>query len=288
MRPFNRQPPLFKGLVVIVLDMLGGLQRSLQSGRFDRLQHGCGDRAVNLHCPDVQAQRGPVLERRPAPAVITGRGDSPRVMGRQTATALTAHGKPLEQRGAFAHGALSGSVRPRTGILCDAAQNRFMGLPVDVAAMVIVDKGRPFGTRQLANAFAHRSVLVGADLLSCPAISVGAGIHRARQNPLDDAVGRRSPAQLLARHPNRKIQLLPVEPAPDLAHRPELGEAREDRMDRALDLLVGVDQDLAVAVAANVAWRQPVVEFAARRLVADPSVESGAKDYAARPLTWCP
>jgi hypothetical protein len=90
-------------------------------------------------------------------------------------------------------------------------------------------------------------------------------------------VGRLDPADLAGEALERELHPLAAPPQPQLAGRAELGEALEDHRDRALDRLVGVEQQLAVGLAPDQPDRQPAAQLAALRLVADPALEAGAQ-----------
>jgi hypothetical protein len=76
----------------------------------------------------------------------------------------------------------------------------------------------------------------------------------------------------------RERQAFGTEPEPDLAHRPQFGEAREDGADRARDGFVRVEANLAVRVTPDEADRESPTQRAARGLVANAAFEAAAED----------
>ena len=78
--------------------------------------------------------------------------------------------------------------------------------------------------------------------------------------------------------PGGERQALAAEPEPDATRGVELGEAVEDGADRAGDGGIGVEADLAVALAPDQADRQTPPQLAAGRLIANATVEPGAQD----------
>ena len=98
-----------------------------------------------------------------------------------------------------------------------------------------------------------RTALIDMTFTPRLSVDVGAGVDRIGQHHVDHMIGRRLPAKLdTEMEAVRKIQLLHHESAPHPAGGPELGEAFEHGADRALDLLVGVEQDLRITFAAHI------------------------------------
>ena len=96
---------------------------------------------------------------------------------------------------------------------------------------------------------------------------------------MDRRIGRRHPADVgRAGGLQGEGQAFGAEPEPDLAGRPELGEAREDGADRAGDGLVGMEPDLALLLTPDEPDGQAAAQGAAFGLVADAPVESLAQD----------
>jgi hypothetical protein len=96
---------------------------------------------------------------------------------------------------------------------------------------------------------------------------------------VDRRVRRGDPADALdAVRLQREGQAFGAEPEPDLTHRAEFGEAREDSADGTGHGFVGMEADLAVVVAPHEADRQAPPQLAAGRFVADAPFEAGAED----------
>ena len=110
------------------------------------------------------------------------------------------------------------------------------------------------------------------------AVGVGAGIGRVGQYLVNRMIRRRDPADGAVVQAQRECELLGDEPQPDSAHRPEFGEPLEDSANGACDRFVGMQPDLAVALAPDEPDRQTAAQLSARRLVADPAVEACTQD----------
>ena len=92
-------------------------------------------------------------------------------------------------------------------------------------------------------------------------------------------IRRRNPADGVAVvQAQRERELLGDEPQPDAAHRPEFGEPLENRANGPGDRFVGMQPDLAVALAPDEPDRQTATQLSAGRLVADPAVEARMQD----------
>ncbi len=74
------------------------------------------------------------------------------IIDSEAATTAAASGDALEQGGTFPDGP-GGLMRAGAGVFSDSTLVHFIGIPVDKALVVIADQDRPFGARQMADAF---------------------------------------------------------------------------------------------------------------------------------------
>ena len=138
-------------------------------------------------------------------------------MRAQTATAVAASSQALQERAAFSHGTTR-LVRSRSRVLRDALLVGLIGLPVDVAGMMILDENLPLFTRQHADALAAHAGGIECVLRARLAIDVGAGIDGVRENLVDGVIARVDPTNLgVGMHLQRQLQRLVAEPQPDAA-----------------------------------------------------------------------
>ena len=280
--PLDSQPPLFKVLLVTGFDLFGSQERCFKACRPDRLQHRRGDSLIDLHGADGQAGFVSPFDQRPAPTMIAGRRGPAPVVGPQPAAALAAGGDALQQRSAFADSSTA-AVWSRPRVAGNALEYRLVGLPVDVAGVMIVDQDVPLRSGQLAAAGPHRTGGIDMAFAPCLPVHVGTGIDRIGQHLVDRGVRRRDPGDVGSKvSANRKVQAFGHEPGPDAANRSELGKALEDGAYRRLYRLVGIDQDLGIGVASDESDRLSPVKFATGRLVADPAIEAGPQDVKLR------
>ncbi len=196
-------------------------------------------------------------------------------MRAQTATAVAASSQALQERAAFSHGTTR-LVRSRSRVLRDALLVGLIGLPVDVAGMMILDENLPLFTRQHADALAAHAGGIECVLRARLAIDVGTGIDGVRQNLVDSVVAGFNPADLGMRvHLQRQLQPLIAEPQPDAARRSCLGKTGKDGADCVDHGRVGMKEHLAVRIPPHEARRQAASQLAALRLVANAAVEPG-------------
>src|SRR2546425_219935 len=72
----------------------------------------------------------------------------------------------------------------------------------------------------------------------------------------------------------RKLKPLGTKPEPNATCRSHLGKARKNIANGGNDSLIGMEADLTISLAPDEADRQTAAQFAARRLVADSTVEA--------------
>jgi hypothetical protein len=107
---------------------------------------------------------------------------------------------------------------------------------------------------------------------------VRAGVDGAVEHAVHLVVGRDRPFVLAVREAaHRESDALPAHPQPHLPDRPQLGEPVEDRLDRAADRLVGIEQDLTLLLAPDQTDRECVAQLAALGLVADSALQATAE-----------
>src|SRR6185369_11424575 len=183
----------------------------------------------------------------------------------------------LQERAALSHGAAH-LVWPGSRVLGDALLVGLIGLPVDVASMMLLDQHLPFLARQLPNALLAHAGRVERHLRARLAIDIGPGIDRVRQNLVDSVIARVHPADVgMGVHLQRQLEAPIAEPQPHAASGTHLGKTVEDGADCGDDGLVGMEQHLAVRVAPDEACRQATPQLSALSLVADAAVETGSE-----------
>ena len=148
---------------------------------------------------------------------------------------------------------------------------------VDEARVVLPNQDTPFCLGEPTQPLACVAVLVDVSLPAGLPERVRAGIDRALEHAVDLMVGRRHPPQLALPAAQRELHALAAHPQPHLAHRAEFGEPVEDRLDRAPDGLVGVEQDLSLLLAPDEPDRQRLAQLPTPSLVADPALQPGAQ-----------
>ena len=195
---FHREAPLRQRPVVIGLDPLSGDERGFDADWCERSQHGLRHRVVDLDGADVEAVEAAFILDPLAGAVITWRGGAAGVMGAQLASAMSADGKTLQQRGSFSHGAGARLVRLGMRVGADAHAIGLVGAPVDEALMMIGDEYSPLRLRQLAHALPARTAMIERDLTAALAICICARIHRIRQHMIDGDIAGVDPTDTAA------------------------------------------------------------------------------------------
>ena len=207
--------------------------------------------------------------------VIARRGVVPVVVHGQLAAAAPADRQTLQESAPFADRPGAGLVGLGTDVGVDASLVGQIGVPGDVAVVVVHDQGLPFVHGQLPSPGVQPAVLVHIPLLASRAEHVGASVSGMSQDPMDLQIRRRHPF-----HPETPAVLIgerqPFAPIPDPGgpHRSQLGETVEHGGDRTSHRLVGVQQDLAVGLTPDKPDRQGDTQLAPGRLVANPAVQA--------------
>jgi hypothetical protein len=274
------QPPLLERGVVILLERLGRPECGLHADGRERGQKRARDRLVDLSAADPQTPAAAVVDQDARGAVIGGAlVTAPTlVVDLQLAPAAPADGDPLQQRGAFADRA-AGLVCTRARVGGDPFAVGVEGGLVDEAGVVFPDQDLPFCLGQATHPLTRLAVLIDVALAAGLPERVRARVDGVLEHAVDLVVGRHDPLDLgVAEAAHRKLHPLAAHPQPHLADGPELGEALEDRRDRAADRFVGVDQDLAVLLTPDQPDRQAAAQLATCGLVADPALKAGAQD----------
>src|SRR6266545_679876 len=274
------QAPLPERGVVVGLQPLGGGHRGLDAGGGERRAERLGDGLVDLPAADAQAVDPAAVDQVAAGAVVAGPGVAAAVVHRQLAAALAAHRDALQQRRALADRA-AGLVGLGADVLADAVLVGLVAGPVDEPGMMVGDEDLPVGLGQAPGAAAHLPFLGDVALVAGPAIHVGASIGRVGDDVVDRLVGRHDLADLAGPAEGGGLQWEPqalvAEPQPGRADAAELGEPLQHRADRAADLLVGVEADLAGGLAPHQPDRQRATQFPSGGLAADPALQAGAE-----------
>ena len=235
--------------LAVDLELLGGGQRCRDPHRLERGDEGARHSRVDLHRADIEAVAAAPLDEMLARAVIAGRRGAAGIVRAQTPAAMPAAGKALQERAALSHGAAH-LVRPGPRVLGDAPLVGLIGLPVDVASMMLLDQHLPFLARQLPDALLAHASCVERHFRARLAIDIGPGIDRVRQNLVDSVIARLHPADLgMGVHLQRQLEALIAKPQPHAAGGTHLGKTVEDGADRGDDGLVGMEQHLAVRLA---------------------------------------
>ena len=273
------QAPLFQRGVVVLLELLGRLQRGLDAGRGECGEQRAGDGLVDLSAADPHAPSAAALDQNAGRAVI-GRALVPTpalIVHLELAPAAAAHRDPLQQRAALADRA-AGLVRARAGVAGDPLAVGLEGGLVDEAGVVLPDQDTPFCLGEPTQPLARVAVLVDVPLAAGLAERVRAGIDRALEHAVDLVVGRGDPPQLALRQrrsgnctPSRRIHSHTWRTEPSSANRSKIV------CDRAAHRLVGVEQDLALFLAPDQPDRQRLAQLSARGLVADPALQPRAQ-----------
>ena len=179
----------------------------------------------------------------------------------------------LQQGGAFPERS-AGLVGLGADVGTDAGLVGLEGCPVDVAGVMIHDQDLP--TRRVRRArFWTRAAagLVDETLVSCAAIDIGASVGRMREHAVDRVDRWVPPRPARARDPRRltatgttapRRAATATRPAPSRTRR----TARRRRND-ATHRLVGVEEDLAFALAPNEPDRQAPAQLTSSGFVAD-------------------
>src|SRR5438094_5088773 len=141
--------------------------------------------------------------------------------------------------------------------------------------MLLGDEDLPLGARQGSNPLLARASAIENRLLACFAIDIGTGIDRIGQDLVDGGVACFDPADLgTGMQLQRKLKPLGTKPEPNATCRSHLGKARKNIANGGNDSLIGMEADLTISLAPDEADRQTAAQFAARRLVADSTVEA--------------
>src|SRR6187551_788744 len=115
----------------------------------------------------------------------------------QSAPAMAATREALQQRAAFPHRAAP-LVWPWPGIAREARLVGLIGLPVDVAGMMLLDEHLPLGTGEAPNALAPHAGGIQHCLASSFAIHISARIYGISQHIVDRRITRVDPAYVPA------------------------------------------------------------------------------------------
>ena len=265
---------------MVGLQLLGGGHGRLETGRGERGQERARDRLIELDPADRQAPHATPVDQGAAGAVVAGRRPAAPVVGGQPASAAPADRDALQQRRALAHRA-PGLVGLGADVGGDAGLVSLVGRPVDEPGVMVGNQDLPLGLGQPAGTGPHLPRLGDIALVAGLAVDVGASIDRAGDNVVDGRIGRLNPADLVRSAQRgrlqRERQALGAKPQPGRPHAAEVGEAGEHRADRATDLLVGVEADLAVGLAPHEPDRQAPAQLASGGLAADSAFQPGAQ-----------
>ncbi len=282
---FDLAAVLVEGGVVGVFEVFGGGEAGGERLGGQRGQERVGDGGVERDAADVQVTGATAVDDRGGALAVVARGGLGRALvehGEFTA-AGPAGRQALEQGAALPDGTGAGLVGCGTDVLADLRKVGLVGVPVDVALVVVADQDLPLAAGDGLVAGAHGAVLAEVGVRAGAAVDVGAGVGRVGQNGVDGVVGRLDPRDLralaggggVAVALERQREVLLAQPQPDLAHRADLAEPAERRGDHPGDRLVRVAADLAFPLGPDQADGQRAAQLAARGLVADPAVEPG-------------
>src|SRR5215216_2923168 len=155
-RPLDAEPPVLERGLAIHLELLGSSQRRCDLRRLERCNECAGHGVVDLHATDVETIAAAPLHEMLTGAVISGRRVTAAVMCAQTAAAMSAAGEALQECAAFPHGTAC-LVPAGSRVLCNALLVGLIGLPVDVASMMLFDQHLPLIARQMLDSFAPRA-----------------------------------------------------------------------------------------------------------------------------------
>src|SRR3990172_3558325 len=275
---FDLQAPLLKGGIMIGLKAFFCQEGGLDAGRSNSVEESPGNGFIDLHPANAQAIAASAVGQGARRAIVAWGGTPALIVDPETATAAAASGDALKKCRAFAN-RTSCLVRSGVGIAGDAALVHGVSLPVDEALVVFVEKNRPLGAGQRADAFFQSSALIYKTLLACFTINIGACIDRICQYLVHAGIGGRDPLNIgKAVGLLREDKILGAEPEPYSANRPHLGELIEDALDGAGDCLAGMEEDVAIFFTPDEANGQPPAQLSAGGFIANSSFEPGADD----------
>jgi hypothetical protein len=143
--------------------LLGGEHHRLDACRRERLEEGFGHRRIDLYAADVEAIAATPLNDLPARTVVAWGGVVAAIVGAQAPPAMPAGSQPLQQGAAFPHRTAS-LMGTGSGVLRQPCLIGLIGLPVDVARVMIADEHRPLresnkGTDLLSRSFSENYAL---------------------------------------------------------------------------------------------------------------------------------
>src|SRR5215467_15480828 len=198
----------------------------------------------------------------------------------QTTAAVATAGQTLQECAAFSHGATRVTgiiVRPRPRIGGDACLVGFIGWPIDVAFMMLLDEHLPLVARQISDALLTGTRGVECRLGSRLAIDIGACIDGVGEHAVDGVIAGLDPADLgVFVHLQWELHAFRAEPQPDAAPSAGFGETLKHGLDSDYDSFIRVEAHLAVLFAPDQADREATPELAARCFIANAAVEACA------------
>lgn len=136
----------------IGFEPLGGGKSGGQLGGLDRGEEGPGERLVDLHAADIETVTAATLDDDLAGAVVARGSVASAIVGLQPPTAMPAAGQALQKSRPFPHGTAR-IMRPGACVGGQPGLVGFVGSPIDIALMVLLDQHLPFRPRQLSHAF---------------------------------------------------------------------------------------------------------------------------------------
>src|SRR5262245_41956067 len=159
-RSLDAKPPLLEGRLAIGLKALGSSDGGGKPDWLECRNEGTRDGLVDLDTADVETVAAAPVDEVLAAAMVPRSRVSTAIVRAQTTAAVAAAGDTLQECAAFSHGATRVGwimVRPRPGVGSDACLVGFIGRPVDVASMVLLDEYLPLLARQMSHALLTRA-----------------------------------------------------------------------------------------------------------------------------------
>src|SRR5262249_46463681 len=177
---------------------------------------------------DVETIAAAPINKVLAAAMVPGRRVSPAIVRAQAAAAVPAAGDTLQECAALSHGATRRPriiVRPRPCVGGNACLVGFIGRPIDVAFMMLLDEDLPLLARQTSEPLLACAVGVGPRLGAGLAIGIGACIDGVGEPVVDGMIAALAPADLgVFVHLQWELPPPRGEPQPTAPRRAGLGE----------------------------------------------------------------
>src|ERR1700730_3809900 len=156
----------------------------------------------------------------------------------------------------------------------DACEISFIGVPINVALVMVRNEYGPLFSRQFADPLLAGARGVESNFVATLAIDIGAGINRISEHMIDPGVAWVDPTDFATVGLQRIRQTFAAEPDPDAAHGSELDEVSKHRSDRCTNSFIRMEADLPIFLPPNEANGKAASQFATSGLVTNTSEQS--------------